>query len=206
MRPIETTSPVVIELHWEGPFRWPRLHPDGDTISLDQTDFASSCGIYLWTVEHFDGFLIYAAGITRRPFAQRFREHTRAYRSGIYTIFDIPSLKQGIRQEIWHGFWFKHRSAEKQNEYDRRRSEIGLAADEQLSNFHIFVASTDPRPRILERIEASIISALYAATGPISVIPDRGMMLAPRWRSEAPILVRNAAPVLLHGLPAVLDA
>lgn len=205
MDSLKPSSPDVIELQWQGPFRWPGLCLDNDAVPLDETNVASSCGIYLWTVAHFDGFLIYAAGITRRPFAQRFREHTRACRTGIYTIFDIPSLKQGVRQEIWHGFWSKKRSAEKQSEYDSRRNEIVLAADEQLSNFRIFVASVDPRPRVLERIEASIMNTLYSATGPVSAIPDRGMMLAPRWRSEVPILVRNVAPVLLHGLPVELN-
>jgi hypothetical protein len=203
MSSFEEQSLEVIDLHWRGPYRWPSLGSDADDGAF-ATAVASNGGIYLWTVEHYDGFLIYAAGITRRPLVKRFREHTRAYRRGIYTIFDMPSMKKGIRREIWHGFWYKKRSAEKQNEYDSRCEEIGLAAEEQLSNFRIFVASVDPKPRLLDRIEAAIMNALYAVEGPVSNIPDRGMKLAPRWRSESPILVRNVARVLFHGLPGEL--
>lgn len=204
MEPLIVSEQNKIELKWEGPFQWPGLSFASSLTSLDKADVAISCGIYLWTVEYVDGYLIYAAGITRRPFVKRFREHTRAYQSGIYTLFDIAALKQGVRQEIWHGFWFKQRSVEKQNEYNYRCSEIRLAADEQLMNFRIFVASVTPMPRILERLEAAVMNVLYAADGPIAAIPDRGMMLAPRWRREAPIVVLNIVPVLLYGLPELL--
>lgn len=76
--------------------------------------------------------LIYAAGITRRPFIKRFREHTRAYLNGVYTVFDVPSLKKGIRKEIWHGFWFGKKSVEQQIEYNNHYDEIYRAANELL--------------------------------------------------------------------------
>ena len=45
------------------------------------------------------------------------------------------------------------------------------------------------------------MTMLYNSTGPISAVPDRGMQLAPRWKREQPILVRNVWPVMIHGLP-----
>jgi len=125
---------------------------------------------------------------------------------GVYTIFDVPSLKKGIRSEIWHGFWFKKRSVEKQEEYNSHPEEIRLAANELLENYRVFVASVDPIPRLLERIEAAIMNTLYDAARPASVIPDRGMALAPRWPKEQPIIARNVAPVLFHGLPEEFEA
>lgn len=201
----EATIPQVIELRWEGPFGWPGVDPPGQLVSLGDATVAATCGVYLWTVKYLEGFLIYAAGVTRRPFLSRFREHTRAYRNGIYTLFDIRSLKQGMRTEIWHGFWTKKRTMEKQGEYDRRREELCRVADEQLSAYRVFVASADPVPRLLERVEASIMSTLYAASDPVSAIPDRGMALAPRWPNEQPVLVRNVMAALLHALPQVLE-
>lgn len=44
------------------------------------------------------------------------------------------------------------------------------------------------------------MNTLYTSTEPISAIPDRGMMLAPRWRNERPIITRNIISVKLHGL------
>jgi hypothetical protein len=197
----ESSAPRVLELRWEGPFGWPGSGLGGQLTSLASVTVGSCSGTYLWTVEHLDGFLIYAAGVTRRPFVKRFSEHTRAYRAGIYTLFDMTSLKRGVRREIWHGFWSRKRTAEKETEYDRRREELRIAADEQLANYRVFVAPLDPAPRLLERIEASIMHALYAGPAPVSDIPDRGMALAPRWQTEQPIMVRNVTGSLMHGLP-----
>lgn len=204
MRSYETAS--LIQLRWEGPFSWPSRNFQGDEKCLNDAMVASRCGIYLWTVEYSGGYLIYAAGITRRPFTKRFQEHTRAYLNGVYTIFDVPSLKNGIRKEIWRGFWFKKRSIQKQIEYENRFNEIYMATKDLLSNYRVFVAPVDPAPRLLERIEAAIMNLLYISTGPTSMIPDRGMALAPRWPEEQPILVRSMAPILLHGLPEEFDA
>ncbi|HEV8717152.1 MAG TPA: hypothetical protein VGX03_30570 [Candidatus Binatia bacterium] len=164
------------------------------------------CGIYLWTVEHACGYLIYAAGITRRPFGKRFREHTRAYRSGVYTVFDVTSLKNGVRNKVWQGFWFKKKSVEMRREYEGRAEEIRNAAEELLASYRIFIAPMPPIARVLERIEAAIMNNLYAADGLAAVIPDRGMALAPCRRDETLIRVKSISPVLLHGLPAEFEA
>src|SRR5579862_9409245 len=163
MQPLESTPPKLIELTWQGPFRWPGCDGEGQGIVLAESVAGLASGVYLWTVEYLDGFLIYAAGVTRRPFVNRFREHTRAYRNGIYTLFDLHSLKQGVRKEIWHGFWTKKRPIEKQHEYDNRREELQRATDEQMMTFRVFVASVESVPRLSERIEAAIMNTLYAA-------------------------------------------
>ena len=202
----EVDTPQVFELVWNGPFRWPGIDSEDDTKQHCNTIFGTQCGVYLWTVEHANGFLIYTAGITRRPFVERVREHTRAYMTGVYTIFDVPSLRSGVRKETWHGFWFGKRSAEKQSEYNDRSEEIRMAAEQLLASYRVFVAPLDPAPRLLERIEAAIMNTLYSADGPVSMIPDRGMALYPRWRGEQPIIVRSTSPVHFHGLPAEFEA
>lgn len=196
----------VIELLWEGPFGWPSLGNNEDAVRLNETPLGSRCGVYLWTVEHRGGYPIHAAGITRRPFVKRFREHTRVYLSGVYTIFDVPSLKRGIRKVLWPGFWFKQRSPEKQEEYNERSEELRLAATELLTSYRIFLASVEPVPRLLERIEAAIMNCLYDAEGPASAVPDRGMALNPRWSGEQPVIIRSIAPAFFHGLPEEFDA
>lgn len=194
------------DLHWSGPFKWPGVTSEDLPDFLSEQEIAKCCGVYLWTVEHESGYLIYAAGITRRPFGQRFREHTRAYRSGVYTVFDVPSFKSGIRKKVWQGFWFKKRSPEAQNEYQARADEIRTAAEELLQNYRVFLAPLPPNPRVLQRIEAAIMNTLYLASGPASVIPDRGMALAPRWPNETPIRVRSLSSALMHGLPCEFEA
>ena len=202
----EAETESVIELRWEGPFSWPGFLCGADTRRFDCAAVASSSGIYLWTVNYSNGFLIYVAGITRRPFSRRFREHTRYYRTGVYTVFDVASLKQGVREKVWPGFWFRRRSPEKQSAYDRCSEQIGAAAEELLANYRIFLAPVAPIRRILERVEAAIMNNLYVAPGAASIIPDRGMALSARWENEKPLLVRSITPVLLHGLPGEFEA
>ena len=79
------------------------------------------------------------------------------------------------------------------------------AAMNQLEGLRIFAADIGTEPRILERLEASIMYSLYEQPSPFCVIPDRGTMLSPRWDSEDPIMVENNCAVKLHGLPRYLE-
>jgi hypothetical protein len=99
----------------------------------------------------------------------------------------------------------KKRSPEKLADHEARQDEIAEAARKQLSAFRVFVAQVDPTPRILERLEAAIMNVLYSSSGLIAAIPDRGTMLAPRWQSEQPILIRNIVPVKIRGLSEYLS-
>jgi hypothetical protein len=157
----------MIDLHWQGPFRWPKGN-DADPVLKTQR------GVYIHTMPHRDGYLVYCAGLTRHPFAKRFSAHTREYNKGAYTIFDVAALKDGVRKEIWHGLWAGHNSPERQAERDQRIDELRTAARELMDNWRVFVVSVDPVPRILERLEASVMEALYSAPGYLSQIPDRG--------------------------------
>lgn len=195
-----------LELHWQGPFVWPGIGLKDLPDLLDDEQIAACCGVYLWTIEYASGYLIYTAGITRRPFGKRFREHTRAYRSGVYTVFESESLKNGIRKKVWPGFWFKKRSVEMQCEYEARAEDIHTAVKDLLAAYCIFVAPLPPIARVPERIEAAIMNNLYAADEPASAVPDRGMALAPRRRDEPLIHVQSTSPVVLHGLPLEFDA
>ena len=186
-------------IEWLGPYGWPKL--EGDLPSIPEVS-----GVYLMTVEHQHDYLIYAAGLSRRPMPVRFREHTREYMNGIYNVLDITSMKKGIRKEVWHGFWMtKKRSPQKQKEYETRRLIINKAVHKQLAGFRIFVAKIGTRPRILERLEAAIMKNLDNLPKPYCAMPDKGMMLAPRWRSESPIVIKNNCSVKLCGLPACLE-
>ena len=203
---LSTESPYYLKLHWQGPFAWPGIGSKDLPDLIDDQQIAARCGIYLWTVKHTCGYLIYTAGITRRPFGKRFQEHTRAYRSGVYTVFESDSLKNGIRKKVWPGFWFKKRTLEMQCVYEARAEEIRTAVQDLLITYRIFVAPLPPTERLMERIEAALMNNLYTADGPASAIPDRGMALAPRRHNEPLIRVQSLSPVILHGLPLEFDA
>jgi len=85
----------TIEVKWSGPFSWPAYEHENTLCSIP-----NSPGVYLQTFAYQNGYLIYAAGITRRTVPARFKEHTRKYMKGEYNILDIASVQQGVRKEI----------------------------------------------------------------------------------------------------------
>lgn len=185
-------------IEWLGPYGWPKF--EGELPPIPEVP-----GVYLMAVEYQNGYLIYAAGITRRPIQKRIREHTREYMGGVYNVLDIAAMQAGVRKEVWHGFWMKERPPEKLVEFQERKPEIQDAVQKQLAGFRIFAANIGTEPRVLERLEAAIMGNLYKQPSPFCDIPDQGMYLAPRRKSEIPIVMQNKCSVILHGLPACLE-
>jgi len=188
---------VTIEVAWEGPYSWPGFEDNNKLPAIPKVS-----GVYLQTFEYQNGYLIYAAGLTRRPVPARFREHTRKYRNGEYNILDLIKAEHGIRKEIWHGWGY---AREHRDEFEAKKAMILKAVETQLSGFRIFLAEIEIKPRLLERLEATIMNTLGQQPSPICDIPDKGMMLSPRWDNEQPLVIRNLSRVRLHGLPSRLE-
>jgi hypothetical protein len=188
---------LLSEITWTGPYSWPKFEAKNNLPPLPKHP-----GVYLMTVKYKDGYLIYAAGITRRPIPIRFSEHTKKYLAGDYNVLDIVAIQNGIRKEIWHGWGW---TPEKRENFEEKKSLILDAVEKQLEGFCLFVADIPTSPRILERVEASIMNILYHCPPPFCDIPDRGMMLAPRKADETPIMVKQNCELVLHGLPLNLE-
>lgn len=186
-----------INAQWQGPFSWPGYEDQNGLLPIP-----SVSGVYLQTFEYLEGFLIYAAGITRRPAQMRFREHTRSYMCGNYNVLDVAAAQKGKRETIWRGWGY---AREHRDEFEARKDEIIQAVQNQLRGFRIFVASVGNENRVQERLEAAIMHNLYGGSKPICDLPDRGMQLSARWADEDAILVQNKCSVLLHGLPEHLE-
>ncbi|MEW6607356.1 MAG: hypothetical protein AB1414_07870 [bacterium] len=187
----------AIEVEWTGPYAWPTFEGESGLPPIP-----SHSGLYLWASEYQTGYIIYAAGITRRSIPTRLREHTAKYLTGGYTILNMAAMTRGVRKEIWHGWGW---TPEKRKDYEDRKGDLVAAARRQLAAFRVFVANVGTAPRLLERLEAAIMNALYGAPPPYCEIPDRGMMLAPRWESEESITARFRGEVKLFGLPPELE-
>ena len=191
------TNKTTIEVTWCGPYSWLTFESENNLPPIPQSQ-----GVYLQTFEYEDGYLIYAAGITRRPVPTRFREHTRMYMNGEYTVLDTDAAQQGIRKEIWHGWDYARKHRE---EFEEQKSIILDGVRKQLTNFRIFVANVEGVPRVHERMEASIMNNLYKQPPPICDFPDRGMQLSPRWGSEEPVIIKSNSSGVLHGIPDLLE-
>jgi len=190
---------VMQEIHsyWDGPYSWPGFEGENRLSWLPKI-----AGVYLQTFEYQNGYLIYCAGLTRRPAPVRFKEHARNYMNGEYTVLDVDAARRGVRREIWHGWGYAraHR-----DEFEERKIEIQSAVKRQLTDFRLFISKLDASGRILERAEASIMNHLSQQKPPYCTIPDKGMMLAPRWREEPPLLMVNHSQVKLHALHNVIE-
>jgi len=187
----------TIEAVWNGPYSWSGFEEANKLPAIPNKP-----GVYLQTFEYNGGYLIYAAGITRRTVPARLSEHTRKYMSGEYNVLDIAAAEQGVRKEIWHGWDYARRHRE---EFEERKSIILDAVRRQLLGFRVFVSDTGTERRLLERIEAAIMNHLNKQPTPFCDIPDKGMMLAPRWTDEKPLVMKNLSKVKLHRLPVYLE-
>lgn len=192
-------------MEWRGPFLWPGVEVSDGCTRLEDSPVARASGLYLWTVPYQGVYLIYAAGQTTRAFVKRLNEHSNAHRNGFFTIFNMDDLERGVRTEIWHGSFGGQLSPERKAEFEERRDEIREAAQDQVARFRVFVGPVATNRRLLARLEAGIMDSLYAAPAPFSSVPDKGMSLSRRWRSEPPIQVHNVNIEMLHVLPSTLE-
>ena len=183
----------TIEAIWTGPYSWPNFEPENGLPPL-----LKGAGLYLQTVEYADGYAIYAAGLTRRTIAQRMREHTRKYMTGDYNVLDLGKMQHGVRHEVWHGWGW---TPEKRAHFESKKEMVAAAARTQMAGFRLFVADIGTEPRLLERLEAAIMSGLYQQSAPFCDLPDKGMMLAPRRAEEEIIEVGNQCDVIIYCLP-----
>jgi hypothetical protein len=193
---------ATYQLDWRGPLA---LLASGDNYYLNSTA-ASKPGIYMWAFEYQGGYLIYGAGLTTRPLASRIKEDLRSIRSGEWTVLDGPSAQRGIRQEFWHGMWATYNTPARQAERAARRVEIERAAEAMLGCMRVFLANLPPDKRVLGRVEAAIMSLLYACDSPMCDLPDKGMHLEPRRPNEPPLTMLSQAQVILHGMPSTFEA
>ncbi|MDF7820727.1 hypothetical protein P1X15_24105 [Runella sp. MFBS21] len=185
----------VREIEWQGPFSWTGYENHNNLDTIPETE-----GIYLWTFEYKDGYLVYCAGITKST-KKRFRQHTLGYKSGNYTVFNINEAEQGRRVEIWHGWSYARTHRE---EFNERKDEILSAVEEQLKSFRVFVAQI-PEKRERARFEAAIMNSIYGSTEPWAELADRGMALSKRRKDEMPIFIKNINGIKFYGLPKTLE-
>jgi|SRR5690554_4363883 len=183
------------DLFWHGPFSWigfehvNGLEPIPDIV-----------GVYLFTFEYKDGYIIRSAGVTN-SMKRRFYQHTREYKKGNYTILDVEYAKKGERKEIWHGWEY---AKEHRDEFAENRDLILQFLEKELQAYRLFVSEvTDKRKR--ERIEFAIMLSIYSSKEPWADLVDHGMALRGRFNDEIPIKVKNVCSYKIYGLPEEME-
>lgn len=185
------------EIVWKGPFAWPTFSNEQALEILPDV-----CGVYLFTFNYKDGYILRSAGITTST-KRRFYQHKRAYMKGEYTVLDVNKAQSGIRREIWHGWQYAKKHPE---EFMENKDAILKAVADELSAYRLFVAEVDDR-RMQERIESGIMQSVYCSKKPSSDLADHGSALRGRANNEIPINLHNIigckAPI--YGLPDIIE-
>jgi hypothetical protein len=181
-----------LDIYVAGPFGWPRFEAGLPPLPPVR-------GVYLQTVDYQDGFLPYSVGITTRPVRKRFNEHRLKFVSGCYNVLDVTYANRGIKKIVWKGWGW---TPEKRAEFDARRSEIADLSEQQLRATRIFTMDLGSSQRLLERLEGTIAKRFCLRD---NTLFDQGMFLAPRWKTEDPIVASFRCGSLLHGLRSPLE-
>jgi len=192
---LKTSEIEIREIEWKGPFSWTGYENQNGLDKIPDID-----GIYLWTFQYKNGYLVYCAGITKST-KKRFRQHTSQYKNGNYTVFNVTEAEEGKRVEIWHGWSYARTHRE---EFNERKEEILNAVDKQLKSFRVFIAQM-PDKREKARFEAAIMHQIYNSKEPWAELADRGMALSKRWTNEIPIIIKNISEVKFYGLPETIE-
>jgi hypothetical protein len=183
------------DIIWQGPFSWigyervNKLKPIPDVA-----------GVYLYTFEYKDGYILRSVGVTN-SMRRRFREHTREYNKGNYTVLDVESAKIGVRKELWHGWQY---AREHQQQFLEHKDDILEFVKNELTAYRLFITQIADR-RKRERIEAAILINTYRSKEPWADLFDGGMSFRGRYNDEIPIKVKNICSYKLYGLPETIE-
>ena len=124
-------------IFWQGPFSWPGFE---QTNKLDT--LPDIAGVYLFTFEYKDGYILLSAGVTN-SMKRRFSQHKKEFMSGRYTVLDVKSAKNGERHEIWHGWDY---AKTHNDEFMRHKDYILNSVDIQLASYRLFMAEIKDKP------------------------------------------------------------
>ena len=189
--PLITTEDVL----WQGPFSWP-----GFELVNNLAVIPDVAGVYLFTFEYKDGYILRSAGHTN-SMKRRFAQHKQEYMSGNYTVLDVESACNGERREVWHGWSYAKRH---NDEFARHQDYILRSVENELLSYRLFVTEiADLRKR--KRIEFGIIQNAYISREPWGDLVDGGMALSGRFNYEIPIETRNIFPCRIYGVPEMLE-
>ncbi|WNY24210.1 hypothetical protein MmiHf6_15400 [Methanimicrococcus hongohii] len=169
---------------WSGPFAWSGYENETGLDSIPDVE-----GVYLWTFEYEDGYLLYLAGVTK-SMKTRFQSHSRTFKNGGYTVLDMGAAQKGIRIEIWHGWPSKENEKECKEAFNADTVNLEKLKN-QLYSMRVFILESSDK-RLRERMEAALMHSLVYSKESWADLADRGMALnGVRYNSEMPIIAKN---------------
>lgn len=152
----------VIDLKLFGPYKLL-----GNNNSFFDNDISKKNGIYLWTINYENGYLVHYIGETSRSFRIRMQEHIINILGGFYGVWDPEMLKQGKLQFVWKGLWRKD-SKENINDYIDKYENFAPIFKKYLQLQSIFLAPLSVDKYLRRLIEGHIAKKIMEAPPPIN--------------------------------------
>lgn len=192
-----------MELRWYGPFV---LVPQPGFECVFDQQIAAGKGIYLWTIQHGDGYLINyvgEAGKGKQSLSGRIAENVRWDFGGQAKgnmrakgmICDPERFPRGERVPIAEAFTIEDFLAD----YPR----LSSATYRAYCCYRVFLGPTQEVDTATRRyIEAGIIRAIRNDGGEVATFLSNRRLIAP---SPEPFRVRMESPVRFHGLDSVIQ-
>lgn len=180
---------------WQGPFSWPGFNQINKL-----TPIPDIAGVYLFTFEYKDGYILRGAGHTN-SMKRRFSQHKREYMSGRYTVLDVKSANNGERSEIWHGWNY---AKEHKDEFLHHKDYILKSVKNELASYKLFITEIADK-RKQQRIEFAIMQNAYMSKEPWGDLVDGGTALRGRFSYEIPIEARNFCSCKIYGIPQIFE-
>lgn len=194
------TDSFLIE--FVGPFSW---LGETNAPSLFDEDISKKSGIYLWTIETQEGFLVYYVGETGRTFSERMKEHLMGHLAGFYHLNDPDEFQKGKRVPLWPGI-FDIENKVSLSTLGKKHSELSDLIYQLSQQYRFFFASTKIEKRLVERIESAIAIHLYNQKGVVGDFQEKGIRYRPRWTRETPVKVSFTTTKKIIGFPTELEA
>jgi hypothetical protein len=168
------------DIEWHGPFTVAEVVDENNK----QLPLIHTPGLYLWTIKHENGYLVYYIGeTTQQTLTIRLQQHVLAYLVGQKRIYEPTQFSKAEKVLIWGGTRYRSQRidfADFINEYSRLAP--GIAS--LLQYFRIFLASSFLEQRIIRRIGAGIASNIRAKSGIIGNFQDADVRFESRLISE----------------------
>ena len=189
-------------IEFTGPFSW---LGEVDAPSLFEDAIGKKSGIYLWTIETEEGYLVYYVGQTGRTFSQRMKEHFKEHLAGFYHLNDPDEFRMGRRVSIWPGLYDVEAKISLPT-LGKKHSELSNNIYRLAKQYRFFFAPIKAETRVIERIESAIASYLYQQNGIVGSFQEKGIRYRPRWDNESLLKISIETYKKIAGFPTDLEA
>ena len=198
----KSTLDDVVSLEFFGPFK---LCGAKEKLLFDQ-EVAQFAGVYLWTVQFRDGFLINYVGETGTSFYRRMKDHMIQCMGGNYRICDTEQLLEGRKTVLWNGMWRKGTRDLAPMFVDEKYVELAPRIRDYLRVLDILVAPFETDRRTRRRIEGAIAFSLREQDDPTGSFISEDVRYFGKKQNETPLQVSIISSTKLLGLDHQLFA